>query len=98
MSLQTDFGGALRAARKRVGWSQSELAQKSGVHLNTVSQVERGNADPRLSTLLALGNTLGVSLNVSVNGLPSPNSATQPDIPSQTLGSDIPAFLRQRSE
>jgi transcriptional regulator with XRE-family HTH domain len=94
MSFQTDFGDALRAARKRVGWSQSELAQRSGVHLNTVSQVERGSADPRLSTLQALGNTLGLSLHVQLMGLPVSTEAK----PAHALSSDVPAFLRQASE
>jgi transcriptional regulator with XRE-family HTH domain len=94
MSFQADFGDALRAARKRAGWSQSELALKSGVHLNTVSQVERGSADPRLSTLQALGNTLGLSLHVQMMGLPVLTDAK----PAQALSSDVPAFLRTPSE
>ena len=98
MSLQTDFGEALREARKRMGWSQSELAERSGVHLNTVSQVERGGADPRLSTLLALGHTLGVELNVSINGMPPSDGSTQVGALPQPLGSDIPAFLRPQGK
>lgn len=96
MSFQTDFGDALRAARKRAGWSQSELAQKSGVHLNTVSQVERGSADPRLSTLQALGATLGLSLQVSALNMPVMSDTRQnADAPAS---SDLPAFLAVKSE
>jgi transcriptional regulator with XRE-family HTH domain len=94
MSFQTDFGDALRAARKRAGWSQTELAQRSGVHLNTVSQVERGSADPRLSTLQALGNTLGLSLHVQVLGFVVSVEAQ----PEQALPNGMPAFLSKASE
>jgi transcriptional regulator with XRE-family HTH domain len=94
MSLQTDFGDALRAARKRAGWSQTELAQRSGVHLNTVSQVERGSADPRLSTLQALGAILGLSLRVDLAFPSIASTGVQTPQPS----SDVPAFLQKRSE
>lgn len=95
MSFQTDFGDALRAARKRMGWSQTALAQKSGVHLNTVSQVERGSADPRLSTLQALGNTLGLSLRVDLMNFPL---AADVQLKSAESASDVPAFLRPSAE
>jgi transcriptional regulator with XRE-family HTH domain len=94
MSFQTDFGDALRAARKRAGWSQTKLAQHSGVHLNTVSQVERGNADPRLSTLQALGASLGLSLRVDLS-IPSGASGV---VNTQEPGSDMPAFLQKQPE
>jgi transcriptional regulator with XRE-family HTH domain len=102
MSFQTDFGDALRAARKRVGWSQTELAQRSGVHLNTVSQVERGSADPRLSTLQALGAVLGVNLQVSVSAMPSARVASlisAANAQENTLpAKDLPAFLQKQPE
>jgi transcriptional regulator with XRE-family HTH domain len=97
MSFQTDFGDALRAARKRALWSQTELAQRSGVHLNTVSQVERGSADPRLSTLQALGAALGLSLRVDATNAPFLGSSGMP-VDAASLSSDVPAFLQKQSE
>ncbi len=99
MNLSTEFGDALRAARKRAGWSQSELAQHSGVHLNTVSQVERGSADPRLSTLQALGNVLGLSLHVTVGNVPFSDLVFIPiEASPHEAAVDVPAFLRKNSE
>jgi transcriptional regulator with XRE-family HTH domain len=95
MSFQTDFGDALRAARKRALWSQTELAQRSGVHLNTVSQVERGEADPRLSTLQALGAALGLSLRVDAVNRPFLGSTEMP-ADAAPLSSDLPAFLQKQ--
>lgn len=41
------FGGRIRAARKRFGWTLQDLANASGVSITTISRAERG--------LLALG-------------------------------------------
>jgi transcriptional regulator with XRE-family HTH domain len=99
MSFQTDFGNALRAARKRAGWSQTELATRSGVHLNTVSQVERGSADPRLSTLQALGATLGLNLRVDQLSIPfNARTVEQGATDVTAFDEGIPAFLRRQAD
>jgi transcriptional regulator with XRE-family HTH domain len=97
MSFQTDFGDAVRAARKRSGWSQTELAQRCGVHLNTVSQVERGSADPRLSTLQALAAALGLSLWVDAVNMPFLGSTVMHS-DAASPSSDLPAFLQKQPE
>jgi transcriptional regulator with XRE-family HTH domain len=44
----------LRAARGLLRWSQRELAERSGVHLNTIKDFEREKAaNPTRATLLA---------------------------------------------
>jgi transcriptional regulator with XRE-family HTH domain len=99
MSFQADFGDAVRAARKRMKLSQTELAQRCGMHLNTVSLVERGQADPRLSTLLALSQTLGLSLQV---GGPLPSNAPYPPYvppePMMVSENVLPSFLSPKEE
>jgi transcriptional regulator with XRE-family HTH domain len=37
------FGSAIRAVRVRRGWTQQELARRSGVSRSTISRVERGH-------------------------------------------------------
>lgn len=53
-------GGMIRSARKRMGWSQAELAAKSGVSQSIISRLEREEApyDCMLSNLLSLASTL----------------------------------------
>jgi transcriptional regulator with XRE-family HTH domain len=46
--------------RKRKGVSLRELARRAGVGLATLSRIESGEANPRLSTLLQLAEVLGV--------------------------------------
>ncbi len=90
MGFQADFSVAVRAARKRAGLSQTQLAQMSGVHLNTVSLLERGAADVRMSTMQALCTALNLSLHVQAVVPPATPDLAQP----QAL--DMPAFLRKQ--
>lgn len=48
----------IRAARALLGWSQQELADKAIVSLNALTRLERGNVDPRVSTLQAIQTAL----------------------------------------
>jgi len=42
--------GALRAARALLDWSQQVVADRSGLTLNTINNIERAAVDPRKST------------------------------------------------
>lgn len=54
------FGKKLREWRKRRGLSQEELAEKSHLHRNYVSDVERGTRNISLLNILALARALKV--------------------------------------
>jgi transcriptional regulator with XRE-family HTH domain len=41
----------LRAARALVGWSRAQLAEKSGVSINTIQDFEIGGSDPKQGTV-----------------------------------------------
>jgi transcriptional regulator with XRE-family HTH domain len=54
----------LRAARERRGWSREVLAVQSGVSWSAIAQMESGRRkDVRLSTLTALSDALGVTVD-----------------------------------
>jgi predicted transcriptional regulator len=40
---------ALKDVRKKAGISTLQLAERSGVHQTTITRIERGDVDPRLS-------------------------------------------------
>lgn len=42
--------------------SQLELAQKSGLDLTTINEIENGNREPMLKTIWRLSNALGVKM------------------------------------
>lgn len=50
----------MRAARERLGLTQEEVAQRSGVHSTEVSRIEAGKRDPKISTLERLARAVEV--------------------------------------
>lgn len=48
----------IRAARALLGWSQQQLADKAIVSINATTRLERGEVDPRLSTITAVQKSL----------------------------------------
>src|SRR3954454_9022219 len=54
-------GEVVRAHRRRLGWTQEELAERSGVTVRTIGKIESGRITaPRPSTLRLLADALGV--------------------------------------
>ncbi len=54
------FARNLRAARRRAGLSQERLSVLARLHRTEISLLERGERDPRLSTVFRLADALGV--------------------------------------
>jgi len=55
-----DLGKNLHAARKKLGLTQEEVAERSGVQAGEISRIERGKRDPRVSTLERLAAAVEV--------------------------------------
>jgi transcriptional regulator with XRE-family HTH domain len=55
------FGNRLREARIRVGLSQSELEELSGIPKARLSRYENGHVEPSIQTLARLAGALNVS-------------------------------------
>lgn len=68
-SYAKDLGIALQRARQRSGLSQEKVAHAAGISAYTYRKLEHGEsnpgtpANPRLRTLAALAEILGVSLH-----------------------------------
>ncbi|MGN6216975.1 MAG: helix-turn-helix domain-containing protein [Solirubrobacterales bacterium] len=56
----SSLGANLREARMRLGMTQEEVAERSGVHATEVSRIEAGKRDPRISTVLRLAKAVNV--------------------------------------
>ncbi len=63
-----DFGAAIRAERKRRGYTQTELAEFSGVGITFISQLERGKETAELGRALKVMATLGMDLEAVPRG------------------------------
>jgi XRE family transcriptional regulator, fatty acid utilization regulator len=55
-----DLGTNLRAARKKLGLTQEQLGERSGVHPTEISRIEAGKRDPQVSTLRKLAAAVEV--------------------------------------
>ena len=65
------YAAKMRAARGLLNWSQGELAERAGVSKQSVTRIEIGATDPRLSTMTALNEAIrsaGVEMAEDVNG------------------------------
>lgn len=60
---QVSFGETIREARKKRGWSQAELGQKSGVSRPTIARVEANN-DVTTATIAKVAQALGLKLEL----------------------------------
>jgi len=61
--VQRALGKNLRQARERAGLTQEVVAERSGVHPTEVSRIESGKRDPRIATVEALAEAVGVSVS-----------------------------------
>ena len=53
------FGGRVREMRRRLGLTQADVAERAGVSLKYLSQIERGTRNPTLAVLIHLSRALG---------------------------------------
>ncbi|SON52708.1 Dna-binding helix-turn-helix protein [Vibrio tapetis subsp. tapetis] len=57
------IGENLKRIRRDKNWTQGQLANNCGIRLGQISKVERGDTDPKLSTIYALMNALECTPN-----------------------------------
>ena len=60
--LEMAIGHEVRAFRKKLGITVTDLASATGISLGMLSKIENGNISPSLTTLQALSRALGVPL------------------------------------
>lgn len=64
----TAFARNLRRARRSHDLSQEALAAKAGLGAKHISEIERANKDPRLTTVLRLADALGMTAGELMSG------------------------------
>ena len=79
ISIRTaeQLGAAMRAARKHVGLTQSQLALAAGVGVRFIVDLEAGKPTLRLENALRVIDALGGALQLA--GLPSPVTENAPE-------------------
>ncbi len=62
------LGVRFRRIRERMGWSLTDVSERSGLTRAAISRLENGwNLNPTLETLFRYAETLGVGLSLSVD-------------------------------
>ena len=64
--IENPAARAVAAARAVSGLSQKQLAQMTGIDQSDISKIERGTANPSISTLERIAKALGGKLAVSI--------------------------------
>jgi DNA-binding XRE family transcriptional regulator len=67
--LLLKLGKRVRALRLDRGWTQEELAHRSGLNRSYMSDIERGRSDVSLSTLHKIARPLGIPLAELLTGI-----------------------------
>jgi transcriptional regulator with XRE-family HTH domain len=62
-------GETIRAHRKRAGITQEKLAEKADLHHNFIGEVERGNMEISLGSMLKIAKALNIRVRDLVNDL-----------------------------
>ena len=62
--IQKGLGRRIQELRRDNGYSQEQFAEKIGVAINTLSNIERGNAFMTAQTMESLLKCLGVAIEI----------------------------------
>ncbi|HEX7835577.1 MAG TPA: helix-turn-helix domain-containing protein [Pseudolysinimonas sp.] len=89
-----DIGARLRDARLQRGLSLRSVAQALGVSASLISQVETGKTQPSVSTLYAMVNHLGVSMDELLGVVPTSASPERESPLFGHSGKVLPAVQR----
>jgi transcriptional regulator with XRE-family HTH domain len=71
---------SVRAARKRKRWGQQELANRAGVSLGVVSNLERGKTRPQPANERAILTVLGIETADDAEAIDEERRAWPPDV------------------
>ena len=63
MEINKAFGQVVRNARKERKFSQEQLAELSGMHVNHISFIERAKPSPSLQAMQQISAALGIKLS-----------------------------------
>jgi transcriptional regulator with XRE-family HTH domain len=89
-SIPPTLGRRVADCRDRLGWTQKTLAEKAGLSVTFVSEIENDRRAPGTEALLSLANALGASLDYIVKGVSDTPPTKRPLV--------LPADLAEAAE
>lgn len=82
----SDFGALIRDRRKRLGWTQAELARRAGTGERFIVELEAGKPSCQLEKALVVARTVGLEIG-DLKAVP----ASSPEAEKDELGF-LPTF------
>ena len=64
----TDFGKALKARRKELGYTQRYISEYTGFSISFISDLENGKSTAELGKAIYLANMLGMDVTINARG------------------------------
>ncbi len=64
----TDFGKALKARRKELGYTQRYISEYTGFSISFISDLENGKSTAELGKAIYLANMLGLDVAINARG------------------------------
>lgn len=61
-----NIGNIIKERRKTLSITQRELAALAGIGINTLTKIERGEANPSLKVIMSILNTLGLEIDIKI--------------------------------
>lgn len=89
-----DFGTLIRSRRGELGWSQGDLAARSGVSRKWVNEIEAGKATAELGRILKVVETLGLRLRSEPIASPDATGRTPDDGDAVVLDEHLQRYRR----
>jgi len=61
-----NLGNIIKERRKALSITQRDLAALSEIGINTLTKIERGEANPSLKLIMSILNTLGLEMDIKI--------------------------------
>ena len=61
-----ELGTIIKERRKALSITQRELAALAGIGINTLTKIERGEANPSLKAVISILDTLGLKMVIKI--------------------------------
>ena len=68
-AIQKALGARIRELRHKRGWSQEEFADICSIHRSHMGEIERGETNLTLSTMVVISQKLEVSISALFKGI-----------------------------
>ena len=66
MGIMNEVGKVIKERRLSLSITQRELAALAGIGINTLTKIERGEANPSLAVIDKIFNTLGIEVEIKI--------------------------------